>query len=143
MTFEVNIDLNEVFCADEWLSEDDLKDAIKRGIIEKIADDYLRCIDYTLVNDIKNYILEKDTSNIIDKVVKKVTENIEKEKAIKEYTSKLQVLEHLGKDDRNYIEKIVERTVNRKVDSIIKQSKLYDDISVNVAKKISDAMKNL
>lgn len=142
MKFEVNIDLNEVFCVDKWLSEDDLKDAIKESVIEKIADDYLRCIDYTLVNDIKNYILEKDTSNIIDKVVKKVAENIEKEKAIKEYTSKLQVLEHLGKDDRNYIEKIVERTVNRKVDSIIKQSKLYDDISVNVAKKISDAMKN-
>ena len=142
MKFEVNIDLNEVFCVDEWLSEDDLKDAIKKGIIEKIADDYLRCIDYTLVNDIKNHILEKDTSNIIDKVVKKVTENIEKEKAIKEYTSKLQGLEHLGKDDRNYIEKIVEKEVNKRIDSIIKQSKLYDDISVNIAKKISDAMKN-
>ena len=39
MKFEVNIDLNEAFCVDQWLSEDNLKDAIKESIIEKIADD--------------------------------------------------------------------------------------------------------
>lgn len=142
MKFEVNIDLNEVFCVDQWLSEDNLKDAIKESIIEKIADDYLHSMDYTLVNDIKNYILKKDTSNIVNKVVEKIVENVERKKAIKEHTPKLRELEQLEKDNRNYVEEIVERAVNKKIDSIIKQSKLYDDISVNIAKKISDAIKN-
>lgn len=142
MKFEVNIDLNEVFCVDQWLSEDSLKDAIKESIIEKIADDYLHSMDYTLVNDVKNYILKKDTSNIVNKVVEKIVENVERKKAIKEHTPKLRELEQLDKDNRNYVEEIVERAVNKKIDSIIKQSKLYDDISVNIAKKISDAIKN-
>lgn len=142
MKFEVNIDLNEVFCVDQWLSEDNLKDAIKESIIEKIADDYLHSMDYTLVNDIKNYILKKDTSNIVNKVVEKIVENVERKKAIKEHTPKLRELEQLDKDNRNYVEEIVEKAVNKKIDSIIKQSKLYDDISVNIAKKISDAIKN-
>lgn len=142
MKFEVNIDLNEVFCVDQWLSEDNLKDAIKESIIEKIADDYLHSMDYTLVNDVKNYILKKDTSNIVNKVVEKIVENVERKKAIKEHTPKLRELEQLDKDNRNYVEEIVERAVNKKIDSIIKQSKLYDDISVNIAKKISDAIKN-
>lgn len=142
MKFEVNIDLNEVFCVDQWLSEDSLKDAIKESIIEKIADDYLHSMDYTLVNDVKNYILKKDTSNIVNKVVEKIVENVERKKAIKEHTPKLRELEQLDKDNRNYVEEIVEKAVNKKIDSIIKQSKLYDDISVNIAKKISDAIKN-
>lgn len=142
MKFEVNIDLNEVFCVDQWLSEDNLKDAIKESIIEKIADDYLHSMDYTLVNDIKNYILKKDTSNIVNKVVEKIVENVERKKAIKEHTPKLRELEQLDKDNRNYVEEIAEKAVNKKIDSIIKQSKLYDDISVNIAKKISDAIKN-
>ena len=62
--------------------------------------------------------------------------------AIKEHTLKLRELEQLDKDNRNYVEEIVEKTVNKRIDSIIKQSKLYDDISVNIAKKISDAIKN-
>lgn len=142
MKFEVNIDLNEVFCVDQWLSEDNLKDAIKESIIEKIADDYLHSMDYTLVNDVKNYILKKDTSNIVNKVVEKIVENVERKKAIKEHTPKLRELEQLDKDNREYVEEIVDRVVNKKIDSIIKQSKLYDDISVNIAKKISDAIKN-
>lgn len=142
MKFEVNIDLNEVFCVDQWLSEDNLKDAIKESIIEKIADDYLHSMDYTLVNDIKNHILKKDTSNIVNKVVEKIVENVERKKAIKEHTPKLRELEQLDKDNRNYVEEIVEKTVNKKIDSIIKQSKLYDDISVNIAKKISDAIRD-
>lgn len=142
MKFEVNIDLNEVFCVDQWLSEDNLKDAIKESIIEKIADDYLHSMDYTLVNDVKNYILKKDTSNIVNKVVEKIVENVERKKAIKEHTPKLRELEQLDKDNRNYVEEIVEKAVNKKIDSIIKQSRLYDDISVNIAKKISDAIKN-
>lgn len=142
MRFEVNIDLNEVFCVDQWLSEDNLKDAIKESIIEKIADDYLHSMDYTLVNDVKNYILKKDTSNIVNKVVEKIVENVERKKAIKEHTPKLRELEQLDKDNRNYVEEIVEKAVNKKIDSIIRQSKLYDDISVNIAKKISDAIKN-
>lgn len=142
MKFEVNIDLNEAFCVDQWLSEDNLKDAIKESIIEKIADDYLHSMDYTLVNDIKSYILKKDTSNIVNKVVEKIVENVERKRAIKEHTPKLRELEQLDKDNRNYVEEIVEKAVNKKIDSIIKQSKLYDDISVNIAKKISDAIKN-
>ena len=142
MKFEVNIDLNEAFCVDEWLSEDDLKNAIKESIIEKIADDYLHSMDYTLVNDIKSYILKKDTSNIVNKVVEKIVENVERKRAIKEHTPKLRELEQLDKDNRNYVEEIVEKAVNKKIDSIIKQSKLYDDISVNIAKKISDAIRD-
>lgn len=142
MKFEVNIDLNEAFCVDQWLSEDNLKDAIKESIIEKIADDYLHSMDYTLVNDIKSYILKKDTSNIVNKVVEKIVENVERKKAIKEHTPKLRELEQLDKDNRNYVEEIVEKAVNKKIDSIIKQSKLYDDISVNIAKKISDAIRD-
>lgn len=142
MKFEVNIDLNEVFCVDQWLSEDNLKDAIKESIIEKIADDYLHSMDYTLVNDIKSYILKKDTSNIVNKVVEKIVENVERKRAIKEHTPKLRELEQLDKDNRNYVEEIVEKAVNKKIDSIIKQSKLYDDISVNIAKKISDAIRD-
>ena len=68
--------------------------------------------------------------------------NIERKNSIKEHTPKLRELEQLDKDNRNYVEEIVERTVNKKIDSIIKQSKLYDDISVNIAKKISDAIKS-
>ena len=143
MKFEVNIDLNEAFCVDQWLSEDNLKDAIKESIIEKIADDYLHSMDYTLVNDIKSYILKKDTSNIVNKVVEKIVENVERKRAIKEHTPKLRELEQLDKDNRNYVEEIVEKAVNKKIDSIIKQSKLYDDISVNIAKKISDAIRDL
>lgn len=142
MKFEVNIDLNEAFCVDQWLSEDNLKDAIKESIIEKIADDYLHSMDYTLVNDIKSYILKKDTSNIVNKVVEKIVENVERKRAIKEHTPKLRELEQLDKDNRNYVEEIVEKAVNKKIDSIIKQSKLYDDISVNIAKKISDAIRD-
>ena len=62
--------------------------------------------------------------------------------AIKEHTLKLRELEQLDKDNRNYVEEIVEKTVNKRIDSIIKQSKLYDDISVNIAKKISDAIRD-
>ena len=142
MKFEVNIDLNEVFCVDEWLSEDDLKNAIKESVIEKIADKYMRDIEYDFVDDIKDCILKKDTSNIVNKVVEKIVENVERKKAIKEHTPKLRELEQLDKDNRNYVEEIVEKTVNKRIDSIIKQSKLYDDISVNIAKKISDAIKN-
>ena len=142
MKFEVNIDLNEVFCVDEWLSEDDLKNAIKESVIEKIADKYMRDIEYDFVDDIKDCILKKDTSNIVNKVVEKNVENVERKKAIKEHTPKLRELEQLDKDNRNYVEEIVEKTVNKRIDSIIKQSKLYDDISVNIAKKISDAIKN-
>ena len=142
MKFEVNIDLNEAFCVDEWLSEDDLKDAIKESVIEKIADRYIRDIEYDLVDSIKDCILKKDTSNIVNKVIEEIVKNIERKKSIKEHTPKLRELEQLDKDNRNYVEEIVERTVNKKIDSIIKQSKLYDDISVNIAKKISDAMKD-
>lgn len=143
MKFEVNIDLNEVFCVDEWLSEDDLKNAIKESVIEKIADKYMRDIEYDFVDDIKDCILKKDTSNIVNKVVEKIVENVERKKAIKEHTPKLRELEQLDKDNRNYVEEIVEKTVNKRIDSIIKQSKLYDDISVNIAKKISDAIRDL
>lgn len=142
MKFEVNIDLNEAFCVDEWLSEDDLKNAIKESVIEKIADKYIRDIEYNLVDDIKDCILKKDTSNIINKVIEEIVKNIERKRAIKEYTPKLRELEQLDKDNRNYVEEIVERAVNKKIDSIIKQSKLYDDISVNIAKKISDAIRD-
>lgn len=114
MKFEVNIDLNEAFCVDQWLSEDNLKDAIKESIIEKIADDYLHSMDYTLVNDIKSYILKKDTSNIVNKVVEKIVENVERKRAIKEHTPKLRELEQLDKDNRNYVEEIVEKAVNKK-----------------------------
>ena len=142
MKFEVNIDLNEVFCVDEWFSEDDLKNAIKESVIEKIADRYIRNVEYDLVDSIKDCILKKYTSNIVNKVIEEIAKNIERKNSIKEHTPKLRELEQLDKDNRNYVEEIVERTVNKKIDSIIKQSKLYDDISVNIAKKISDAMKN-
>ena len=142
MKFEVNIDLNEVFCIDEWLSEDDLKNAIKESVIEKIADKYIRDIEYDLVDDIKDCILKKYTSNIVNKAIEEIVKNIERKRAIKEYTPKLRELEQLDKDNRNYVEEIVERAVNKKIDSIIKQSKLYDDISVNIAKKISDAIRD-
>ena len=142
MKFEVNIGLNEVFCVDEWLSEDDLKNAIKESVIEKIADKYIRDIEYDLVDDIKDCILKKYTSNIVNKAIEEIVKNIERKRAIKEYTPKLRELEQLDKDNRNYVEEIVERAVNKKIDSIIKQSKLYDDISVNIAKKISDAIRD-
>ena len=94
------------------------------------------------MDSIKDCILKKDTSNIVNKVIEEIVKNIERKRSIKEHTPKLRELEQLDKDNRNYVEEIVERTVNKKIDFIIKQLKLYDDISVNIAKKISDAMKN-
>ena len=35
-----------------------------------------------------------------------------------------------------------EKYIGKCIDSIIKQSKLYNDISINIARKISVAMKN-
>lgn len=115
MKMIVEIPINEI--GSEWYDEDALIADIKQGVIDKFIDDNFQYYNNKLnlnVNDLVREIIKENKDIIIDKIVNKVSENIERKKSISALTPKASEITQINKENEEYFLELINKCIAKK-----------------------------
>jgi hypothetical protein len=122
MKIEIEIpDLEEIYCSyydDERVTGKDLKKIIADIAIEKFInkmyDDYMSDRVYdTVKNDVKE-VIKAHSTDIVDKVVNKVSDEIIKKKSIVNEMPKKSEVANISKEWENYFIELIDKAIAKR-----------------------------
>lgn len=126
MKFLIDIDFDEY--ADEYgFDNEQFITSIKECIADKVAENYIINVfgkkdwtgEYAEVGERATEIIKKEQSQIIQQVIDKVSDRIEKKKELMEITPKAKDVSNINKENKEYFMKLIDECIAKKFKNII------------------------
>ena len=123
MKIEIEIpDLEEIYCSyyedDDTLSGKDLKEIIANIAIErfidKLYDNYINDKVYETIRNDAKQIVRIHSNDIVDKVVKRVSDEIMKKKSIVDEMPKKSEVANISKEWENYFIELIDKAIAKR-----------------------------
>lgn len=115
MKMIIDVPINE--CGSEWYDEEALIADIKQGILDKFIDENFQYYNNKLnlnVNDLVREVIKENKDVIIDKIVNKVSENIERKRSISVLTPKASEITQINKENEEYFLGLIDKCIAKK-----------------------------
>ena len=122
MKVEIEIpDLEEIYCSyydGETITGKDIKQMIADiaigKFIDKMYDDYMQDRAYTTIKDDAKEIVKAHSSDIVDKVIDKVSNEILKKKSIVDEMPKKSEVANISKEWENYFIELIDKAIAKR-----------------------------